>query len=286
MTRNDIAVGIVTFNRLELLKKVIGGLRKQTVSPGSIYVINNSSSDGTEKWLAEQDDLIVITQDNLGSSGGQWRSVKEIYEAGYEWIWIMDDDVVPVPNCLEKLIEGMQKHEVRAPQRFGHDGLVYINDTIKFNMTKPFKTMWLQIFSEDLHKDNLIPCEGITFEGPIFHRSLVKKIGLPAKDFFIFADDTEYMMRVHTIGYKTFLVRDARLDRLLPLPDDNVFGWKHYYIIRNTMILDVLYGSTSVRLIRPFLYLFKWLIKSKSLKNVATCFRAFKDGYFYKKKEY
>ncbi len=28
----------------------------------------------------------------------------------------------------------------------------------------------------------------------------------PAKDFFIFADDTEYMMRVHTIGYKTFLV--------------------------------------------------------------------------------
>jgi GT2 family glycosyltransferase len=285
MKRNDIAVGVVTFNRLELLKKVIGGIRNQTVIPGAIYVINNSSSDGTADWLAKQDDLTVVTQDNLGSSGGQWRSVKEMYEAGYEWIWIMDDDVVPTPECLENLIAGMNKNEVRAPQRYGFDGKVYINDTIRFNMTNPFKSMWLQIFSEDLHKENVIPCEGITFEGPIFHRSLVDKVGLPIKDFFIFGDDTEYMMKAHSVNYKTQLIRDARLDRLLPAPNDNEFSWKHYYIIRNTMILDVLYGNTPVRVIRPFLYLLKWLTKARSLKNIITCFRAFRDGYFYKRKD-
>ena len=240
MKRNDIAVGVVTYNRLELLKKVITGLRNQTVIPDKIFVINNSSTDGTEKWLLEQTDLTVIKQNNLGSSGGQYRSIKAMFDAGYEWIWIMDDDVVPVSDCLENLIDNISANEIRVPLRWGEDGAPFFFDTIEFNMKNPFKTIWTEILSKKYLENKVITAQGITFEGPIFHRSVMEKIGLPQKDFFIFADDTEYMMRAQKHGFKTMIMRDARLDRLLKLPDENKFSWKHYYIIRLSSLLELL----------------------------------------------
>ena len=94
----------VTFNRKDLLKRTIECLRKN--SPISkIVVVNNGSTDGTGEWLASQEDLIVITQENVGGSGGFYTGIKYAYEAGADWIWCMDDDVFPREDCLEKLLE-------------------------------------------------------------------------------------------------------------------------------------------------------------------------------------
>ena len=64
-----ITAVVVTFNRLELLKKGIESLRKQA-RLSNIIVVNNGSTDGTDKWLATQTDLRVINQENVGGSGG------------------------------------------------------------------------------------------------------------------------------------------------------------------------------------------------------------------------
>ncbi|MDB5174895.1 MAG: hypothetical protein JWN51_3668, partial [Phycisphaerales bacterium] len=49
---------------------------------GDIFVIDNASEDGTSDWLKDQSDLTVISQANLGSSGGQYAGVKAAYQAG------------------------------------------------------------------------------------------------------------------------------------------------------------------------------------------------------------
>lgn len=283
MKLNNLAVGIVTYNRLELLKVVIDSLRNQTVQPDKIFVVNNSSSDGTEKWLSEQNDLLVLKQDNVGSSGGQYTNLKRMYDAGYEWIWIMDDDVAPDKNCLKNLSEGLQENQIRVPLRYNLEGKPYLNDTIKYNLTNPYKSFWTQVLSEDDLVNEIIIADGVTFEGPLFHRSVIEKIGLPDKKFFIYGDDTEYLIRAKNAGFSSVIIRDARLNRMLkPAENEYIFTWKHYYVIRNMMAIDVMHGSKSVRIIRPFAWLFTWLLRSKSLKNVFTTFRAFKDAYFYK----
>ncbi|RYZ98092.1 MAG: glycosyltransferase, partial [Sphingobacteriaceae bacterium] len=90
---NESIVGVVvTFNRLDLLKNCITSLKRQTRSLDQIIVVNNGSTDGTEKWLNEQQGLIVIHQENSGGAGGFHRGMKEGYEHNYDWIWVMDDD--------------------------------------------------------------------------------------------------------------------------------------------------------------------------------------------------
>ena len=65
-----VAVIVVTYNRLELLKEVIASLRIQSYTDRDIIVVDNSSTDGTNVWLKQQSDLIVITQKKFGWS---WR---------------------------------------------------------------------------------------------------------------------------------------------------------------------------------------------------------------------
>lgn len=90
---NIIAV-VVTYNRIELLKRNIRCLQ-QNKPVSSIIIVNNGSTDGTTEWLASQKELTVINQPNVGGAGGFYTGIQHAYNAHADWIWCMDDDVFP-----------------------------------------------------------------------------------------------------------------------------------------------------------------------------------------------
>ena len=99
---NIVAV-VVTYNRIELLKRTVRCLQ-QNKPVSSIVVVNNGSTDATAEWLKTQPGLIVISQANVGGSGGFYTGMQYAYQAGADWIWCMDDDVFPRADCLEQLL--------------------------------------------------------------------------------------------------------------------------------------------------------------------------------------
>lgn len=285
MTKLDetVAVVVITYNRLKFLQEIVESLRNQTRKPDKIFVINNSSTDGTEEWLAGQQDLTVLTQDNVGSSGGQYTGIKSAYESNCDWIWTMDDDVIPDNNCLELLLENTDKSTIRTPLRYTPEGTPFLNDAIDYNLKNPFKSIWNDILSEKDLNNLQIKATGITFEGPLFHRTVVEKIGLPEKKFFIYGDDTEYFIRAVKAGFAIVIIRNAKFQRKLPAPVTvKHLQWKLYYVVRNIIAIDVLHGNLPVRLIRPFAYLIRWVFRCNNMKDISTVIKAFFNGYFYK----
>lgn len=279
-----VAAVVVTYNRLELLKKVIDGLRNQTYKLDKIIVVNNASTDGTSQWLSSQGDLEIINQDNLGSSGGQYSGSVFAYQNGYDWIWQMDDDVVADKYCLENLFKFADENLVVVPKRIAANGEVFYNDTKVLNMTNPFKSIWSSIVSEkDFENKELIYAEGITYEGPLFHKSVFKRVGFAEKKFFIIGDDTEYAIRLKNNFIKTAIVNSAVFYRQLPVAENGYkFDWKTYHVIKNLIAMDVLHGSFWVRWLRPFGYTLTWLTRCKNFNDVKTVLKALKDTYFYK----
>ena len=83
---------VVTYNRVNLLQRVVKALESQTIELYKIFVVNNGSTDGTKEWLDSQTNLTVIHQDNVGGSGGFYRGIKEASKEETDWIWCMDDD--------------------------------------------------------------------------------------------------------------------------------------------------------------------------------------------------
>ena len=99
MAVKTVAIIAVTYNMLELLKEEINSLREQTYKDAQIIVVNNGSTDDTLSWLQQQQDIITITQKNLGGAGGFYTGMKYAAENGYKYCWVMDDDVICQPTA-------------------------------------------------------------------------------------------------------------------------------------------------------------------------------------------
>ena len=288
-----IIVVVVTFNRLELLKKNIGCLRKNHPID-QLIVVNNGSTDGTHEWLDEQADLTVIHQENVGGSGGFYTGIQKAYENGADWIWCMDDDVFPRPDCLENMLKEINYPQVGiiAPRRL-MEGQIFTNDFQGYNLTNPFASMYREKLAKK-RVDGPTEICGTAFEGLFIKREVVGKIGLPNKELFIFCDDTDYCLRNILAGYKILYVPAALMDKQKFFSNDNWTEknrkkkWKRYYQIRNSTYLNHHYGKTwGVKYLRGFIGVAGYIVTaaltapfSKAWKwnEIPKLWKAYKDG--------
>lgn len=249
---------VVTYNRLELLKRTIHCLRCNRPLEG-IVVVNNGSTDGTNEWLGEQTDLHVITQENVGGSGGFYTGISKAFQHGADWIWCMDDDVFPRADCLEQLLKHASAPRVGilAPRRL-MEGHIFTNDFRALNLTNPFASMYRQkLKNQPVNGPTEIA--GTAFEGLCIRREAVADIGLPNRDLFIFCDDTDYCIRAVQAGYRILYIPDALMDKQRFFSHDTWATrqqkkkWKRFYQVRNSTYLNHRYGRNwAVRYLRGF----------------------------------
>ena len=289
---NIIAV-VVTYNRRELLKRNIACLRLNT-PVSSIVVVNNGSTDGTGAWLDEQEDLTVIHQENVGGSGGFYRGIQYAYQAGADWIWCMDDDVFPRPDCMEYLLP--YTHEpgvgILAPRRL-MAGQIFTNDFQKVNLSNPFASMYQQKLKKQVVNGPVDIC-GTAFEGLCISRKAVAEIGLPNKELFIFCDDTDYCLRAVLAGFRILYIPSALMDKEKFFSDDSweersrKKKWKRFYQVRNSTYLNHHYGRNWwVKYLRGFNGVLGYLLVALftcpfknvyTLNDVAKFWQAYCDG--------
>lgn len=233
-SKMNIYAFIVTYNRLQLLKKTIQCLREQTINISQIVIINNSSTDGTEEWLKQQKGIFVITQPNSGGAGGFYTGVKFCMDNGAEWIWMMDDDVFPRSNCLEELLKYKDESLCLQASRITKDGIrirwnySFNQGTYKITQQKP---NWEEVSRQETYK-----VETGCFEGMLIHRSIVNKIGYPMKEFFIAGDDILYgnLASKHT---PVLCIKNAIIDRYANSYDKKYSPMYTYYSTRNIHLL-------------------------------------------------
>lgn len=284
---------VVTYNRLSLLKRNIVCL-KENKPIDSIIVVNNGSTDGTREWLAEQNDLMVINQDNVGGSGGFYIGIDAAYKLNADWIWCMDDDVFPRPDCLENMLAYTEYRNIGiiAPRRL-MGGSVYTNDFLKYNLTNPFASMYKGKLSK-IHVGEPIEIAGTAFEGLFVKREVVAKIGLPNKDLFIFCDDTDYCLRTLQAGFKILYVPSALMDKEKFFSKDTWSErnqkkkWKRYYQMRNSAYLNHHYGlNWGVKYLRGFINVLGYIViafftapfsKAWKWNDIPKLWTAYRDG--------
>lgn len=241
ITNYKIAAVVVTYNRLELLKKCIEAIRNQTRKVDEIIVVNNSSTDGTFEWLNTQNDLTVITQENSGSAGGQYTGIKIAYEKGYDWIWCLDTDVIANNDALEKLVETKISSE-----NIGFlSSNIYYPDGNLANANIPELSNSYDVLNM-ISKYHVVPILSASFGSVLFPREVIKKVGLPSKDFFIWGDDAEFTLRIIQNGFKGFLILQSvathynNYNESKPYKDLKILEIKFLFGIRNMVYVNIM----------------------------------------------
>lgn len=245
----SIASVVVTYNRKELLKRVVESLRNQTVPLDAIIVVDNHCTDGSSEWLDLQKDLIVIHQENVGGSGGFYTGIQYAHKHGFDWVWCMDDDVFPCANCLEELLkEDAEDVGILCPQRI-QNGKIYIDEYVKLNLSNIFKGMHIKKLTKEMAVAGTpVSIESMVFEGPLIKKKVIDEIGYPNKDLFIYFDDTDYSYRAVLANWKVLYISTAKLDKYLfsiNLSQKENFKrgkWKQKYLFRNYAYFCRKYG--------------------------------------------
>src|SRR5260370_5553537 len=199
----SVAAVIVTFNRKHLLGKCLEAVRAQTRPCERVFIIDNASSDGTSEFLVAQGFLDESTEYvrlpvNSGSAGGFHEGMRLAYDAGFEWLWLMDDDGCPAPDCLERLLSFSTVLDVIGPAVVRPDDPARLTWGLRSVRPGGRFRMWRSITNlADLRSQAAGQVyEGIAalFNGVLIRRQVPEAIGFVLADLFIWGDENQYLI--------------------------------------------------------------------------------------------
>lgn len=238
MENREVCIIIPTFNSHETTEKIINLLlTTQTNKNFDIIVVDCGSEDYkklVKKYRKEKRIIIIHTKEDLGGSGSFWLGIKYALEEGYEIFILSDNDCIPIsPNLIEEIVKEIRKYKAVKPK-----------DISKLEAT--FERIGAMHFLS-------------------LHKSLVKKIGLPRAEFFIYCDDVEYYKRLEKVKIVNSYYRHEEKNEFDPFN----FSKRTYYHIRNNFFISYLeyiknrnIQSFLLNIIRTSYLLWKFLLPS------------------------
>lgn len=254
MIEQQVVAVVVTYNRLALVRRLVESLQ-QVDALAAVLVVDNASTDGTRAWLDEVAAGTPATgprvaartlAHNKGGAGGFHDGLAWAIDEGADLVWLMDDDGLPDPDCLDRLLQHRGRLDFWGP-------LVVDEarpDRLVFPIRLPGGARVVHALDDvrAAARDGRIDGIVIPFNGVLVTRALVDRIGLPREEFFIWGDDHEYRLRAEEAGARVATVVDAvvRHPSVGNLGTPMMFGittyndspsdLKHYCMARNNLV--------------------------------------------------
>jgi len=297
--KEKIAAVVVTYNRKSLLEECLDSLLGQSRPLDAVYVIDNHSIDGTHdrllarEWISPTVDSpgpvetvrpvpvpglsdcrldihYVRLPENTGGAGGFHEGMKRAFEAGFGWLWLMDDDLLAAPDALEVLVRQADALRSRRQESFILNSLVFVRDQPdgdslalplqEFSRSRSRKSgihstrrgicHWRLSEVRDQVKDGLYRW-ACPFNGTFVPARAVREVGLPNREFFIWGDERDWLWRAAR-RFDFYTAVDSKVFH--PMARIAHFDWRHYYLIRNAFVVNRHFDLTGLRDLRLVLW--------------------------------
>ena len=197
---------VVTYNRKNLLKECIEALLNQEYDDCSILVVDNASTDGTREYIDTYIDgksvIYSNTGANLGGAGGFNYGIRQAVQMGAEYIWVMDDDCIVQKHSLSNLFVADKK--LKGKYGFLSSKVLWKDGNI-CEMNVQRRTLTKNVSDFD---NPIVQVSMASFVSLFIPAKVIKELGLPIKDFFIWTDDWEYTRRI-SLKYPCYLVNKS-----------------------------------------------------------------------------
>lgn len=233
-----VVVTVTYGNRKHLLLQMIDGCQSQGVV--RFVVVNNGAKWDVGELKREYPGLtvdIVDMEGNKGSAPGYAAGIQGAVDIGAEFIWLMDDDNCPRKGALSTLIDAYKKELSETPR----DRIAVVGFRPESQTDEGLRLAEWRINPRDdsfcgfhvfdiprkierylpFGKSRLrhsLPARIAIQESPysslLFHRSLIKSIGLPNPNFVLYGDDFDFTYRITRIGGRILLITTALIDDL------------------------------------------------------------------------
>jgi GT2 family glycosyltransferase len=252
--RGDVHAVVLTYNRRALLLQNLAALCEQTAPLKSILVLDNGSTDDTPQAVTTfaADAAVPVVLKRLEQNIGVARGFSATIEAGFcdlhaEWIWLMDDDMIPAPNALAELIGAFDRN-FEQPEQVGFlmaqavDGQGRAVNVPTVNPRPPSIDRapdWGRFLDQ-----GIICVQTASLVALLIPRSTYETFGNLNTDFVVWGEDADFTSRIAE-QRPCLLVGTSKVVHLRVKPGElSIFAEEderrvlnYYYLYRNTLYL-------------------------------------------------
>ena len=167
MSSPRISAIIPTFNRAHLLPRAVDSILSQTLPPHSVIIVDDGSTDGTEKLIKKNyPEIKYLKQDNLGVSAARNAGITA---TSCEWLAFLDSDDEWLPEKLARQIEVLN---LASAMKICHSDEIWIRNGKRVNPLKKHSKFGGWMFKKAL------PICCISPSSAMIHRSVFDNVGL------------------------------------------------------------------------------------------------------------
>ena len=244
---------IVTHDRVDLLKQSVEGMLRQSYELNKIIIVDNASTDGTRAYLRSikknpKLDLVLLKK-NVGSAGGFFYGIQRAYALGCDHIWTMDDDAVAKADALEKLMSSMETLKDKKIGFLASNVLFRDGSPCRMNVSRTVRC-WNEFIS-----NGIVEISHTSFVGMLIPAKVVREVGLPIREYFIWGDDAEYSTRILRAGYSGYQIGNSTIVHyesenlgvdIFNAPQERIS--RFFYFYRNVTTTDRMKGAVPLLL--------------------------------------
>jgi len=250
-TRRRVCAVILTYHpRNPQLATLVGRIAPQV---DAIVLVDNGSTAASRELIREatrsfSGTVVVPLDDNLGVAAGHNVGIGIALERGFEFVLILDQDSVPAPDMVARLMKGYADAAGRGRPvaavgpRYVHRQSGRDSFFVQFGLLR-FRKVWCSG-----SPDALVPADMLISSGSLIPAEALRAVGMMRDDLFIDHVDTEWFLRAAQHGRASYGVCDALMEheigerrRALWIGGRREFSFhsplRHYYTFRNSVFL-------------------------------------------------
>lgn len=287
----DVWIILVNYNGYVDTKECIESINRSIHWNPNIIVVDNGSSDKSIVELKEYQNqkyfILLKAEQNNGFSAGNNIGIKYAIAHGAKYILLLNNDTVITQDFVEPLVTiskskpkfgaaSCKIYYFKYPNRIWFDGGSY-NKVIARAKHDRFDT-------EDSSVKGINKVSFITGCCMFMPVSVIKKVGLLDERFFMYAEDTDYCLKIIKNGYYIYNDSEHYIYHKVSASAGERSKLSQYYEIRNRKIiakihLNILNIITST-LYDLFFFPYKIVTGQYKAKIVIKALKDYYNGNF------
>lgn len=232
---------IVTFNKKEYVASLLKSIREMDYSNYDVVVVDNASTDRTAEYIKENFPHVGVIANavNTGGSGGFSTGLAYAFgQEGYQYYWLLDNDVVVAQDSLKTLVNVLESDRhcaVAGSQMCQLDNPEVTNEIGAFvDFHRGGLILNRHLTRRRNNGKGMFYVDYVAAASMLVRAEVAKRAGL-WEDFFLHFDDVDWCLRIKEMGYRVAGVADSVIWHLSAA--EKPITWQQYYDVRNMLYL-------------------------------------------------
>ncbi|MCI1880619.1 MAG: glycosyltransferase family 2 protein [Sporolactobacillus sp.] len=217
------AIIILNWNNYKDTAECLTSIGRLTDTNFCVFVVDNHSDDHsfaqikadyTHNKYRKIECVFIENEKNIGFAGGNNRAIRQAYNLGYDYFWLLNNDTVVTKNSLTFLLRELRRYpEVGI---VGSKIYYYATHKIWFagGRIHPYtgRTEHIGIGETDHEQyDVKRTVDYITGCSLLFRREVIDSIGFMKEKYFLYYEEAEWNLRASHHGWKVVYVPQSRI---------------------------------------------------------------------------